>query len=136
MIIICAIVIAVSAYFIASDSSPYANRIIPEIANQKPGFAIQLLQLKKENRLIAHSSFFERLSGGKEDEYFFVPIISYEIKTDSLIAEKFIDEGVTERISFPLLKLAEHPVVNQKFLLGTDKFGRDIASRLIVGTRV
>src|SRR5205085_6671209 len=27
-------------------------------------------------------------------------------------------------------------VVRQKFLLGTDKFGRDIASRLIVGTRV
>jgi peptide/nickel transport system permease protein len=134
-IISCSIIIAVFAYFIAPDSSPYANRIIPEIANQKPGFKIELLQVKKSNASPRTSSF-KRLFNGKEDEYFFVPVTSHEIKGDSLIAQKFIDEGVTERISYPLSKLAAQPVTQQKFLFGTDTFGRDIESRLIVGTRV
>ncbi len=136
IIIVCAIVIAIFAYFVAPDSSPYANRIIPEIATQKPGFTIQLLQLKKGNSFNTHGNFFEKLLSGEEDRYFFIPVTSYTTKADSLIAQKYIDEGVTERISFPLSKLAEQPVVKQKFLLGTDKFGRDIGSRLIVGTRV
>src|SRR3954468_1856437 len=123
------------AYFISPDNSPDANRIIPEIANKKPGFQIELLQLKKSSTE-TRENFFEQLLNGKEDEYFFVPITSSQIKGDSLIAQKFIDEGVTERISFPLSKLAKEPVIKQKFLFGTDKFGRDLESRLIVGTRV
>lgn len=136
VIILGTIVIAVFAYFISPDSSPYSNRIIPEIANQKPGFAIKLLQLKKENAIAVNSNFFKRLLKGEEDKYFFVPVVSFKVKGDSLIAQKFIDEGVAERASYPLLKLASPQVIQQKFLLGTDKFGRDIASRLIVGTRV
>ena len=38
IIIIIAIITAIFAYFIAPDSSPYANRIILEIRKQKPGF--------------------------------------------------------------------------------------------------
>jgi ABC-type dipeptide/oligopeptide/nickel transport system permease subunit len=135
IIIFCSVIIAVFAYFIAPDNSPYSNRIIPEIANQKPGFQIELVKLKKNNAPI-QAGFFEKLMNGKEDEYFFVPVTSYEIKGDSLIAQKFIDEGVTERVSYPLSKLAKQPVIKQKFIFGTDKFGRDIESRLIVGTRV
>jgi peptide/nickel transport system permease protein len=125
----------VFAYFIAPDGSPYANRIIPEIANKKPGFEIELLRLKKSNA-ITQTNFFDKLLNGEEDAYLFIPVTSYKIIADSLIAQKFIDEGVTERISFPLSKLAPNPVIKQKFLLGTDKFGRDIGSRLMVGTRV
>jgi len=136
LVIICALLIAVFAYFIAPDGSPYANRIIPEIANKKPGFSIQLLQIKKESWFAEHNNFFEKLVNGEEDKYFFIPVTSYKVQADSLIAQKFIDEGVTERMSYPLSKLSEQPVVRQKFLFGTDKFGRDIASRLIVGTRV
>lgn len=38
VVIIIAFVIAVFAYFIAPDPSPYANRIILEIGGEKPGF--------------------------------------------------------------------------------------------------
>jgi ABC-type dipeptide/oligopeptide/nickel transport system permease subunit len=136
VIIAVAIVIAVFAYFIAPDGSPYANRIIPEIANKKPGFSIELLQLKKEDRFIAQSNFFQKLMSGEEDKYFFIPVTFWEIKKDSLLARKFIDEGITERVSYPLTKLARQPVIKKNFLFGTDKFGRDIGSRLLIGTRV
>ncbi|HEY0731326.1 MAG TPA: ABC transporter permease, partial [Chitinophagaceae bacterium] len=65
-----------------------------------------------------------------------VPITSSSVVGDSIIVEKFIDEGVTDRMSFHKKDLAEDPVVTRKFYLGTDKYGRDILSRLIIGTRV
>jgi ABC-type dipeptide/oligopeptide/nickel transport system permease subunit len=136
IIIFVSFFIAVFAYIIAPDPSPNANRIIPEIADQKPGFKIQFIQIKKDSSLITKTNFFQKLIGGEEDKYFFIPVTSHQTKNDSLIAQKFIDEGVTERVSYPLAKLATTPVQEKKFLLGTDKFGRDIASRLIVGTRV
>lgn len=135
-IIICSVLTAIFAYYIAPDGSPYANRIIPEIANQKPGFAIDLLRLKKENVITTHNNFFQRLVSGEDDKYFFVPVVSYLKSADSIIVQKYVDESVTERISYHISKVAEHPVVKEKFLLGTDKFGRDILSRLIIGTRV
>lgn len=136
IIIIIALIIAVFAYFIAPDNSPYANSIIPEIANKKAGFTIQLIQIKKDSGAVDHVNFFEKLLSGEPDAYNFIPVVSYSKATDSIMAQKFIDDGITERISFSLSTLAATPVMEQKFMLGTDKFGRDIASRLIVGTRV
>lgn len=137
MVIICvAIILAVFAYFIAPDGSPYANRIIPEIANQKPGFEMNLLRIKKDASFTNNDNFFNRLLSGSEDAFLFVPVTAYNISNDTLHARKFIDEGITENISYPLRLLAGEPVISQKFYLGTDKFGRDILSRLIIGTRV
>ena len=129
------ILIHVFAYFIAPDSSPFANRIILETGGEKPGFTQQFLQLKKEKKP-EETGFFKKLVSGKEDEYFLVPLTSYTIAQDSIIIQKFIDESLSERQAYHLSRVASYPVVTKKFLLGTDKYGRDILSRLIVGTRV
>jgi peptide/nickel transport system permease protein len=55
---------------------------------------------------------------------------------DSIIVQKFIDEGLAERQAYHRSQLSPKPIESQKFFIGTDKFGRDILSRLIVGTRV
>ena len=135
IIIIAAIIIALFAYFIAPDSSPFANRIILETGGEKPGYAQQFMLLKKEKN-IADVGFWHRLISGKEDQYSYIPITGYQIKGDSIIIQKYIDEGLSEKQSYPLSQLATKPVVEKKFLLGTDKYGRDILSRLIIGTRV
>ena len=102
VVIAIAFVVAVLAYFIASDNSPNANRIIPEIANKKAGFTIQLLQLKKNDETIEQTRFFEKLLNGAPDAYSYVPVVSYTQKADSIIAQKFIDDGINESISFTL----------------------------------
>jgi peptide/nickel transport system permease protein len=135
IIISLAILVAVFAYFIAPDPSPFANRIILETGGNKPGFAQSFLRVKKEKDVV-QSGFFKRLVSGVEDKYLYIPVVDYQVKNDSVIAEKFIDEGVSERISYPVSRVANAPVVTKKFLLGTDKYGRDILSRIIVGTRV
>ncbi|MBS1608423.1 MAG: ABC transporter permease [Bacteroidetes bacterium] len=135
IIILISIVVALFSYFIAPDHSPYANRIIVETGGEKPGFVQQFLLVKNEKNIPA-KGFVSQLLFGKEDNYFFIPINSYAISGDSIIVDKFIDEGVSERQSYLLAQTAKSPVIKKKFLLGTDKYGRDIYSRLIIGTRV
>ena len=133
-IILVSVFIAVFCYLIAPDPSPFANRIILEIGGAKPGYTQNFLLVKKAQPQSA--DFFSRLFFGKPDQFDYLPITTFKKVNDSLVAERFIDEGVTERISFHEKLLPNEPVIKKKFYLGTDKYGRDILSRLIVGTRV
>jgi peptide/nickel transport system permease protein len=151
LVIGASIIIAIIAYLIAPDPSPDANRIIVEIGGRKPGFK-QLFLLVRKQEQPAPVSFFHRLLDGREDQYDYLPINSYRVQGDSVIAEKFVDEGVAERRSWSLAQLATPweatpsgskpaassivPTKAQTFWLGTDKYGRDILSRLLVGVRV
>ena len=134
-IITAAFLMAVFAYFIAPEHSPNANRMIPEIGSMKPGFTIQLLQVKRIGQT-TNASFFDRLLNGKEDANTFIPITSFVIKGDSIFFQKYIDEGITEAGVMPLRLTAIQPVISQTYYAGTDKFGRDMLSRLIIGVRV
>jgi peptide/nickel transport system permease protein len=133
-IIVLSLIVALLAYTLAPDGSPNANRMIVEIGGQKPGYAQQFLLLPKD-RNIEKASFFQKITGGQEDNYQYIPITGYTQKGDSLIIQKFIDEGITERISYPLQQ-DDYKIITQVFRLGTDKYGRDILSRLLVGVRV
>ena len=135
MVIVVAALLAVFAYFIAPDPSPYANRIILEIGGEKPGFKQSFIKIKKDKDVGA-TGFFKQLISGREDVYYYVPITGSENNGDSIIVQKFIDEGISERLSYHFRQTAPTPVITKKFLLGTDKYGRDILSRIVVGTRV
>ncbi|HJU45894.1 MAG TPA: ABC transporter permease [Chitinophagaceae bacterium] len=138
VIIALTLFIALFAYYLAPDSSPFANRMIVELGAQKPGFRQQFLLLKKENGP-APAGFFQRLFYGKPDTYQYIPIRSYKEYSDHIVVEKYIDEEVydTIPISNSLLRSpASANFVTQRFLLGTDKYGRDILSRLLIGSRV
>lgn len=136
VVIIFSVLLAIFAYFVSPDPSPYANRIILEVARLKPGHQQMFLKVKKEKEVIS-PGFFKQLLSGKEDKYYYVPITSFERTHDSIIVQKFIDEGLTERQSYLGLQTdPRQPVISKKFWLGTDGYGRDILSRLIVGVRV
>ncbi|MDB5197579.1 MAG: transporter permease [Flaviaesturariibacter sp.] len=130
-----AIFLAVFGYFLAPDPSPFSNRIILEIGGEHPGFTQQFLQVKKTGD-IEKTGFFQRLVDGKTDAVEYVPITSWKEKGDSILVEKYIDEGLTEKLSYSKRALLSEPVLTRKFWLGTDKYGRDILSRLIIGTRI
>jgi ABC-type dipeptide/oligopeptide/nickel transport system permease subunit len=133
-IIVMALLTAVFAYVLAPDATPDANRIIVEIAAKKPGYKQQFIKIEREQQ--NNSSVTDFLFGA-EDRYQYIPISSYKQTGTRYEVEKFVDEGVTEPLTFNLLgQPKENPIVTKTFWLGTDKFGRDILSRLIVGVRV
>lgn len=135
ILIVFSLLLALLCYFIAPDSSPNANRMIPEIGSKKPGFTTLLLRIKRDKH-IHQAGFFNRLLSGTEERYQYIPVTAYQLYGDSIVYQKFVDESVTERASV-LRPLAGDPaVISVTYHLGTDKFGRDILSRLMIGVRV
>lgn len=137
-IIALAVLTAVIAYLIAPDHSPNANRMTVEIGGQQPGFNMLFLKMPK-GKIVEQAGFFERLLNGQEDVYNYIPVRSWQQRGDSIVVQQYIDEGIEERQSYYITTIradSSSPVVQKTFWLGTDKFGRDILSRLIVGVRV
>lgn len=135
ILIVCSLLLALLCYFIAPDNSPNANRMIPEIGSKKPGFTALLLRIKRD-KYINHTGLFSRLLNGTEEQYQYIPVTDYQLSGDSIVYQKFVDEGVTERTSVLRLLAGEPAVISVTYHLGTDKFGRDILSRLLIGVRV
>lgn len=135
LIIVLSLLMALLAYVIAPDSTPDANRIIVEIAAKKPGYKQQFMRVPKIKMDKTHP--LKGIFWGKEEAFEYIPITSYKQSGDTLFVEKYIDDGVTEPLEIYLHNnKAEELIITKTFWLGTDKFGRDILSRLIVGVRV
>lgn len=135
VIIAISLLLTVFGYLITPDSSPNANRMIPEIGSKKPGYHATLLRIKRDNQPVS-TSIFSRLVNGTADQWQYIPIYGYSIQGDSLIYQRLVDEKITERKAVLLTQTAPTPVIQTTYYLGTDKFGRDILSRLIIGVRV
>jgi peptide/nickel transport system permease protein len=137
LIVICvAVVVGIFAYFLGNDNTPNADREIVEIMASKPGFTQTFLRVKKEKETPS-TGFFRQLLFGAEDKYVYVPINSYKVTADSVLVEKYIDEGLQEKRSYAKSDLAAEEFIESKtYWLGTDTFGRDILSRLLLGVRV
>jgi peptide/nickel transport system permease protein len=140
-IIAIASLVALFAYVLAPDHSPNADFQTVEIQARKPGFSQQFLQLPQPANTAP--SWFSRLLLGSPAHYKLIPINSYQLKGDSIFISKFIDADTAVQqaysiagITQPANTTIQQHIVTKTFWLGTDKFGRDILSRLIIGTRV
>ncbi len=141
IIIVLAFVIAVFGYMIAPDNTPNADLQTIEIQAKKPGYSQLFLLIpdKKNN----HVTWIENILFGKPVQFRYLPISSYFIDGNNIIVNKLIDEDTTIQQSYDIgtitgkrpEQLQQH-IKTKKFWLGTDAFGRDILSRLIIGTRV
>jgi peptide/nickel transport system permease protein len=137
-VITLAVLLAIIAYFISPDSSPDANRMIVEVGGRPPGFRQMYLKEKKGSNP-QRAGFLQRLIHGQEDDYLLIPVNGYQERDDSVYVEKFIDTDVHELIVFPASKFngdTRSSFIHKTAWLGTDKYGRDILSRLIIGLRV
>ena len=141
LVIICiSVVLAIICYFIATDNSPNANRMVVEIGGKKPGYSQLFLMIPI--RSPQQNNYFIQLVQGKTDAYQYVPITSYRRKNDSLVVEKYIGEGLTAPISYSVTQMNgtfppnEFRIEEVHYWLGTDQYGRDIMSRLLIGIRV
>ena len=134
-IILMSILFAVFAYFIAPDKSPYANTMHLELSTLSPGTSISFLRVS--NKETNTTSFFKQLVSGSYPSYNSIPIRSYSLK-DSLVS--FIPYGSNLAQVLPRSQLIiptnKTLAFTQMYYLGTDKYGRDLLSRLIVATRI
>jgi ABC-type dipeptide/oligopeptide/nickel transport system permease subunit len=141
IIIILAVLVSLLGYLIAPDNSPNADLQTVEIQAKKAGYT--QLFLKIPQRKNETESLVQQLLYGKRNNDRYLPITKYEVSGDSLLVNKFIDDDTTVVQYYSISRLTDNDassiqknIIQKKFWLGTDKFGRDILSRLIIGTRV
>ncbi|MBO7648937.1 MAG: ABC transporter permease, partial [Bacteroidales bacterium] len=130
--ILLVIVVAIVGYLITPDHSPHCNHQQLEIALRSPGFTTQLLQVET-GREVPKAGLLRKMLTGQPDRYQTIPISEYEVRGDTLRA-RLLEQS--DWVAYSLGELADEPVVTRKFLLGTDRYGRDVLSQLMMGTRV
>lgn len=132
-VVLCGFV-AVFGYIIAPDNSQNANQMHLEIHSKKPGFSVDMLTIpsrEKSNQTWVNKIFFGTKNTNTE-----VPILSYKINGNQLEYVNYADE-LTKSIDINLIQKNPTKYIKKKtFYFGTDKYGRDLLSRLIVGTRI
>ncbi len=140
-IIVLAVLISIFGYLIAPDNSPNADLQTVEIQAKKPGYTQQFLKIPGNKN--SEGGWLSHFISGRKNNYQLLPIKGYQIKGDSLLVNKFIDDDTTVVQFYSINQLTNNNpaaiqknIITKKFWLGTDKFGRDILSRLIIGTRV
>ena len=141
LVIVIAVLIGIFGYLIAPDNSPYADMQTVEIQAKKPGYTQLFLKIPQQK--ITNEGWLSSLFYGTSSSYSYLPISSYKTAGQNLAVEKYVDEDTTVQQLYNINQLTGNQpqnirqhIITKKYWLGTDAFGRDIMSRLIVGTRV
>ncbi len=129
-----AVLVACLGYLITPDPTPYANDQYLELGLKKPFFSVLMLPLKKNVK--SGTSFFQTMIFGKKEQLQQIPIRSYSICNNHIL---YIEYGAlpadAAMVKFLPLRDVEIPI-KKTFWIGTDRFGRDYLSQLMIGTRV
>jgi peptide/nickel transport system permease protein len=131
--------VAILGYLIMPDSTPMANNMTIQLSIKKPGSKFMMLRLRKDE-LVDTVNIFSKMLFGQPSFYRDIPITAYRFSKDSVhVAEYIGSEDKPEWKAYRLPPQVNGPsakVIHKTFWLGTDIYGRDLLSRLILGTRV
>ena len=164
---------ALFGYFISPDHSPLVNEQNLLLATRKPGFKVQVLQVRK-NQDIEKRNLFHKLLYGQENKFISIPLSTWIFSGDSIIIKEYSEDASGKTLAFHLAeiynpfdgkpdfksnnnevefyatggqriviskeelrkKVEDECITFKTFPLGTDRFGRDVLSQLIIGARV
>ncbi|MCC5918386.1 MAG: ABC transporter permease [Cryomorphaceae bacterium] len=127
---------AVFAYGVSPDNSPYANQMHIQLATQPPGTQISVLH-KKLASPSEKTGLLQGLQSGFSLEYEEIPVTIAE-KDSGIIRYEVIGSTLSKSISANdvIYDKSGNYLHSRVFHLGTDRYGRDLLSRLIVASRV
>ena len=164
--ILLSVLIALLGYLIMPDSTPLANNMTIQLSIKKPGATFTMLRLRKGEPVDTVNYFTEMLYGQPafykdipitgyhfdRDSIYVDEYIGDEdkpVKASFSLVEVFTGKKLSELVHShsafgPVLvnykeiqdEIKTYQIVKKTFWLGTDVYGRDLLSRLILGARV
>ncbi|GGC73201.1 hypothetical protein GCM10011387_28440 [Pedobacter quisquiliarum] len=152
LFILATMIIGILGYLVTPDQTPMANTMHLQLSNKKPGRSFKFLIISRSNS-VQQVNVFEKMLYGQEANFKSIPINSYKIIGDRVEADAYIgDDEPGEKKIYAIKDLcsscdlkdtkklntqfAASNIYEQRFLLGSDIYGRDLLSRLILGIRV
>ena len=121
-------VVALLGYLITPDHTPYCNQQYLELATLKP-FSKASFLITDEDTLITHHSTLNTMLKGSPLSYTATPIKEYRYAHDSVFATPYNGDPI-------VVPASEARVETRTFILGTDGYGRDVLSMIMIGSRV
>ncbi len=135
-ILFCALV-ALLAYVIAPDSSVNANQMQLAIHSKSPGFETLVIEIP--NKKETENSWASWLTG-QNSVNSIIPIQDYQIKNNFIEITPFDTTAPKENIALDhfenVREIEDSFIYTKTYWLGTDRYGRDMLSRLLIGTRI
>lgn len=129
---------AIFAYLLAPDNSENANSMALSIHSKPPGFEVKVIELP--NSAPKSQSFFSKTFNGDKNPSEIIPIESYRKAGNQLF---YLDYGVSETSLENKIDLSKYNdnfisnnIYEKTYWLGTDKYGRDLLSRMLIGLRI
>jgi peptide/nickel transport system permease protein len=156
--ILLSVLIAILGYLVMPDSTPLANKMTIQLGIKKPGSEYTMLRIRR-NEPVDTVNIFTKMLFGQPAFYKDIPITGYHFAGDSILVDEYVgDEDKPVKASFDLFEVVtgkktdkisnapeitslqrqvvNHQVIKRKYWLGTDVYGRDLLSRLILGARI
>jgi len=129
------VLVASLGYLITPDSTPFANDQYLELGLKKPGFSVVMMPVIG-NQLPEKTSLLTTMIRGRRSHFEYIPIRSFSIENGQVHFIEYDaipgDPGLVRTL--PVDQTGKP--VRKTFWLGTDRFGRDYLSQLMIGTRV
>jgi len=165
-LIILTSLVAILGYLITPDDTPQANDMLVQLSLKKPGASFTVLKIKKQDNIdtvnLLQKMFFGQPSPWrnipvtsyrfKQDslyvrEYIGAEDVSAETaynifkicgEKENNVANLNPKKEVIKEASVQAIRkeIADHQISQKTYWLGTDIYGRDMLSRLIIGARI
>lgn len=127
--------VSVFAYVLAPDNSENANQMHLSIHSKPPGFKVKMLTLPSE--VETEQSWLSKTFFGRKNTTTEIPISNYKVEGNQLTYTQYTSDGLEGLTKTIQIEKSPEALISEKtFLLGTDKYGRDLLSRVLVGARI